>query len=195
MPTARSLAAVLGLAYLSACAVEPRPLSQPSQPRAAGAVQPAPAAVNETADASYDWHGLILVPFGTRLQESPLVLHEVLLFHDAEQGAGGTEDRECYTIESTPPQFVGRQTSDYLLCFDHDRLNRIEASVRLPPDGAASIFAAACARWLKTSAPASQTSGSCDGRDGATGFSARLGSEPEQSAPTLSISLFNVADP
>jgi hypothetical protein len=189
VPTSRSLAAVLGLACLSSCAVPPRPVSPPPLP-----VPPAPSAVNETPDASYDWHGLILVPFGTQLKESPLVLHEVLLFHDAAQGAGGTEDRDCYTIESPPPQFVGRQASDYLLCFDHDRLNRIEATVRLPADGAASIFAAACARWLKTSAPASQTSDSCDGRDGATGFSARLG-EPEQSAPTLSISLFNVADP
>jgi len=190
----RSLAAALGLASLSACAVAPPPPSQPPANRAAGAVQPAPAAVNET-DASYDWHVLILVPFGTLLKESPLTLHEVLLFHDAAQGAGGTEDRDCFTIEGKPPQFVGRQASDYLLCFDHDRLNRVEATVRLPADGAASIFAQACARWLKTSAPATQTSDRCDGRDGATGFSARLGSEPEQPAPTLSISLFNVADP
>jgi hypothetical protein len=191
----RSFVAVLSLACLSACGVAPHSVGEPPQHRVAGAAQPAPAAVDEAPDASYDWHGLILVPFGTRLQESPVPLHEVLLFHDAAQDAAGTEERDCYTIESAPPQFVGRQASDYLLCFDHDRLNRIEATVRLPADGATSIFAAACARWLKTSAPASQTSGSCDGRDGATGFSARFGGEPEQSAPTLSISLFNVADP
>jgi hypothetical protein len=155
-------------------------------------VPPAPAG-DETSDALYDWHGLILVPFGTRLKESPLALHEVLLFNDS--GAAEAADRECYTIDTAPPKFVGRQAGDYLLCFDHDRLNRIEATVRLPAESAASIFAAACARWLKTSAPASQTPNGCDGRDGATGFNARLGGETAQAADTLSISLFNVADP
>ena len=163
------------------------------------------------ADASYDWHGLILAPFGTLLKDSPLALHEVLLFHDAAQGAGGNEDGDCYAIDGAPPPvFAGRRSDDYMMCFDHDRLQRIEASVRLPADGAAAVFAAACAQWLNGSAPEARaitTTDHCDGQEGATGFSARLGADPAQSTPaqstpaqsapaqsalTMTISLFRV---
>jgi hypothetical protein len=95
---------------------------------------------------------------------------------------------------------AGRQPDEYLLCFSHDRLIRIDASVRLPAEGAGALFAAACAEWRGTRAPAGQTPDSCEGRDGVTRFSARLAAvpEPAASAPAaaaLSISLFAAAEP
>ena len=44
-------------------------------------------------DASYDWHGLVLAPFGTLLKESPIALHEVLLFHEEPRGAADVEQQ------------------------------------------------------------------------------------------------------
>jgi hypothetical protein len=85
-----------------------------------------------------------------------------------------------------------------LLCFDHDRLSRIEASVRLSPEDAGTAFAEACARWRANSAapaaPLAAESGSCEGRDGAVAFRARLNGAETQSPDVLSISLFSVAD-
>jgi len=151
-------------------------------------------------DASYDWHGLMLLPFGTLLKDSRLPLHEVLLFQDVAQGGGDTLHQDCYAIDGAPPPFAGRQPDEYLLCFSHDRLIRIDASVRMPAEGAGALFAAACAEWRGTRAPAGQTPDSCEGRDGVTRFSARLAAvpEPAASAPAaavLSISLFAAAEP
>jgi hypothetical protein len=248
-PRLRNVAAALSAAVLCAC------VSSPAPPATGAHSPPPPAVPTETPDASYDWHVLILVPFGTLFKESPIALHDVMQFHDvgaghpaagepgagqpaagvpgaAQPGAGqqaaadpaagvpgagqpaagvpasgapgtshsgasrpgtgpassnGTEDKDCYGIDVAPPQFVGRRPHEYLLCFDHDRLTRIEATVRLPAQTAGSIFAAACARWR---AAVAETEVSCDGRDGATGFSAHLSGEP-----ALSISLFSVAAP
>ena len=112
--------AASSLAALCACAAAPQ----------------APQAIVRT---SYDWHGLLLVPFGTLLKDSPLALHEVLLFHDAARLGSGNEDGDCYGIDAPPPQFAGRRPEDYRLCFDHDRLSRIEAFVQLPADGAGPV--------------------------------------------------------
>ncbi|MGO9515066.1 MAG: hypothetical protein ACLP2F_15695 [Steroidobacteraceae bacterium] len=199
----RTVCAILGVVASTACVSS----SVSPHPPAAAVRPPAPAAAPPAPDASYDWHVLLLVPFGTLLKDSPLALHEVLLFHDPAQDTSRGEDKDCYAIDgASQPQFLGRRPDDYLLCFDQqDRLSRIEASVRLPAESAGAIFAAACALWLKTASPASSAAGSCEGRDGATGFSARLGGEPAagaaaadaaaQSAMTLSISLFSVTDP
>jgi hypothetical protein len=149
-------------------------------------------------DASYDWHGLMLLPFGTLLKDSPLTLHEVLLFEDAAQGGGDAEHQDCYAIAGAPPPFVGHRPDEYLLCFSHDRLSRVDASVRLPGESASALFGAACAQWRGTRAPAGQTPDSCEGGDGMTRFSARLAIEPAPaaSAPAaLSISLFAATEP
>ncbi len=167
---------------LAACATHSVPPTAPPPPAAAG---PPPV--------SYDWHPLVIIPFGTLLQAIPLVLHEVLLFHDTEQPAGG-EEGDCFAISGAPPpQWAGRAPDEYYLCFVHDRLNRVEASVRLPADGEA-VFAAACAQWLGGAERAAPSTDACEGQDGAIGFRARLGAgEPAQSAGTLSISVFSVA--
>ncbi len=146
-------------------------------------------------DAAYDWHGLMLMPFGTLFKDSPLALHEVLLFQDAAQAGGEAEHQDCYAIAGAPPSFAGRRPDEYSLCFSHDRLIRIDASVRLPAESAGPRFAAACAQWRGTPVPAGQTPDSCEGRDGMTGFSARLAPGPAPAAATLSISLFAATEP
>jgi hypothetical protein len=149
-----------------------------------------------TLDASYDWHVLLIAPFGSPLREIPIRLHEVLLFRDEAPGAAGAEDAECYAPDEAAPQFAGRTPDEYLLCFKQDRLSRIQASVRLATAQAPAEFAAACAAWLQKAAPAAGAaagnSGNCEGRDGMIRFSAHLGEEPET---TLSMILDSVPDP
>jgi hypothetical protein len=131
---------------------------------------PPPPAAHEPADASYDWHGLLIAPFGSVLKDIPVALHEVLLFRDDAHGnaAGGnaatgnaatgnaaadaTVDAECYASDAPAPRFVGSIPDEYLLCFKQERLSRIQASVRVGVDRASDIFAVACAGWLKNAA-------------------------------------------
>jgi len=182
-PLVRTGVALSALATLGAC------VSKPVAPQA------------PPAEASYDWHELVLLPFGTLLKDSPLALHEVLVFHAAHRGDNG--DGDCYAIDgAAPPRFAGRRTDDYLLCFVRDRLNRIDATLRLPAQDAGPIFAAACSQWQKNGASAARIDADlCEGRDGAVSFSARLDGEAGQSSPaqaspaqslTLRISLVRV---
>jgi hypothetical protein len=150
-------------------------------------------------DASYDWHVLVIAPFGSVLKDIPVTLHEVLLFRDEAHGAAAADDAECYAPDQAAPPFVGRTPDEYLLCFKQDRLTRIQASVRLTTAQAPGVFAAACAGWLQrasgAAAPApsgSPTPDSCEGREGATHFSARLGEQPETD---LSIVLDSAPNP
>jgi hypothetical protein len=135
--------------------------------------------------ASFDWHALILVPFGTALKDVPLALTEVLLFQDAAHAAGASAQKDCYTVDGvSPPQFLGQRPDDYLLCFEHDRLHRIEASVQLPALRAGQIFAAACRDWqLRAKAVAGAAAAdaavddaaeTCAGSDDVAEFSAAL---------------------
>jgi hypothetical protein len=131
----------------------------------------------------------------------------VLLFRDEASGAAPAEgaaadaaaDAECYAADAPAPKFLGRAPDEYLLCFKQDRLSRIQASVRLPPDQAPGVFAAACAQWLKDAAPP-PAGAACEGRDDAIHFSFRLEEEAGHagSPPAdreLSISLESAANP
>ena len=100
-------------------------------------------------DASYDWHVLVIAPFGSVLKDIPVPLHEVLLFRDEARAAAPADDAECYAPDQTAPQFVGHTPDEYLLCFKQDRLTRIQASVRLGTEQAPEVFAAACTGWLQ----------------------------------------------
>ena len=80
--------------------------------------------------------------------------------------------------------------SQYLLCFKHDRLSRVEATVRLPADEAARIFADACGLWMKKPRP---TTEECAGSRAAVTFAGHFESEPDGSAQ-LTIQL-DAADP
>lgn len=118
---------------------------------------PPPPADQEPADPSYDWHGLLIAPFGSVLKDIPAALHEVLLFRDDAHGSAAADaaavDAECYAADAPAPRFAGRIPEEYLLCFRQDRLSRIQASVRVPAARAPEVFAAACAGWLKNAAP------------------------------------------
>jgi hypothetical protein len=156
---------------------------------------PAPRATSPPAAppaVAYDWHGLLIAPFGSVLKEVPLKLHEVLLFKDDTHGAAPADnmaaEAECYAADAPAPKFLGRSPEEYLLCFRQDRLSRIEASVHLPVDQAAGVFAAACAQWTKDPA-AAPADAACEGRDGGIHFSFRLAEESD-----LSISLDSTPD-
>src|SRR5258707_15717871 len=104
---------------MAACAA---PAPKPAAPLKA----PAPL------DASYDWHVLLVAPFGSVLKDVPLTFHEVLLFRDEAHAASAADELECYAVDGTRPRFIARPPSAYLLCFKQDRLSRVEATVRLP---------------------------------------------------------------
>jgi hypothetical protein len=138
-------------------------------------------------DASYDWHALLIAPFGSVLKDVPLRLHEVLLFREEAHSASPADDPECYAVDGSAPRFVARTPSEYLLCFKHDRLTRVEATVRLPKDESANVFAEACGLWMKNAQAPNAVS--CEGTDGGIAFSAHLDSETDETAAQLTIRL------
>jgi hypothetical protein len=149
---------------------------------------PAPApppAAHELGGDSYDWHGLLIAPFGSVLKDIPVALHEVLLFRDEEHGSAPAADAdtvgaECYAADAPAPRFLGRTADEHVLCFKQDRLFRIQASVHIAAARAADVFAAACADWLKNGAPATQSAGACEGREGDIRIRGRLEEQPER---------------
>jgi len=196
------LGGLLGLA-LAACASAPR--NQPPPPPPAAPPPP-------PLEASYDWHGLLLVPFGSLLKEIPFTLHEVLLFRDATHPAQA-DDAECYAMEQTAPRFVARTPSEYMLCFRHDRLARVQTTVALPRGEAAQILSDACGLWQRNAAagvpaagvpaadqpaadpPGADQRGACVGRDGAIGYAGRLDQEETQGDAPLTVTLEVAAEP
>jgi hypothetical protein len=158
---------------LAACAA---PAPKPAAPR------PAPPPL----DASYDWHGLLVAPFGSVLKDVPLTMHEVLLFRDETHAASSADELECFAVDGTRPRFVARSVSEYLLCFKRDRLSRIEATVRLPTDEATRIFADACGLWLKSGEAVADA---CAGTDGGIAYIGHLDSEPDGSETPMSVQL------
>jgi hypothetical protein len=184
LPHARWLPVAVAV-VLTACAA--------SKPKIASPPPPPPP-----LDASYDWHVLIVAPFGSVLKDIPLALHEVLLFRDEAHNAAPADDPECYALNGAGPRFMARSPTEYLLCFKHDRLSRIEATVRLPQNEAAEIFADACAKWMKTAqaqqAKASESGPACEGLDGSVVFAVHLESMPDEEEALLTVQL-DAADP
>lgn len=165
---------------LAAACATPKPKSPPPPP-------PPPV-----LDASYDWHVLLAAPFGSVLKDIPMSVHEVLVFRDAERAGAPSDDSECYAVNGAAPRFMARSPSLYMLCFKHQRLARIEATVRLPDGQAAQIFADACALWTKNArAPESQ---GCEGADGGTVFAAHIERAPDETDTQLIIQL-DASDP
>lgn len=178
MITAARLPSIAAVLLAAGCASPGTSADRQGRPPPASAV----------TDASYDWHVLLLEPFGVLLKESPLPLHEVLLFHDATNRAD-SDNKDCYAVEGTPPRFLGGRPDHYLLCFDHDRLSRVDAAVRLAAGEAPQVFARACALWLKDTATSLGGGTACEGRDGSIAFSARLLLLPGDPAATVSMTL------
>jgi hypothetical protein len=173
-------AAAAALLLAGCASTSPKPASPPP---------PKPAA---PLDASYDWHVLVTAPFGTLLKEFPLAVHEVLLFKDEAPGAPASDDAECYAVDGAAPRFVDHKPETYLLCFAHDRLSRIEATVALPKSQAAQIFADACSLWMKRAPPSSSAAGgagACQGSTDSIGFSGNLEEPSDDADALLSIKL------
>jgi hypothetical protein len=190
-------AATLGLLLLAACASPPprdavRPAPVPATTRAATPLVAA-AQNDPAANASFDWHPLVIAPFGTRLVDSPIRLHEVLLFREQSHGPAEIESKDCYAVNGVPPTFVGRAPDEYLICFEHDRLDRIDVSVRFAADDAARIFGRACALWLGNAQPVTKADDACEGRDGDIAFSARLAAVPGENTAELLMTLSDAA--
>ena len=149
-------------------------------------------------DASYDWHALLAAPFGSYLKDVPLTVHEVLLFRDAAGGAGSVDEPECYALDGEPPRFLARYPEEYLLCYLHDRLSRVEASVRLPRAEAAQTLRDACGLWTKNAqihSPPTPGADGCSGADGGVQFNGRLEDDGERSESLLIVRLEAPAAP
>jgi hypothetical protein len=136
-------------------------------------------------DASYDWHVLLIAPFGSVLKDIPATLHEVLLFRD-ERSAAAADELECYAVDGKLPRFAARATAEYLLCLKHDRLSRIEATVWVPAEEAVKIFADACGLWAKSGQTAAE---GCAGTDRGVAYSGHLDSEPKGSETAMTVQL------
>jgi hypothetical protein len=155
---------------------------------------PAPmAALNAVPAVSHDFNPLVLAPFGTAFKDVPVPLTEVLVFHQPGAARAG-EDADCFR-PNVVVAFLGRAPAEHLLCFDHDRLGRIEASVVLPVAEAPDLFAAACADWRRGNPPDALEPNACEGRQGDIAFSARRTDGPEAAAATVSITLTAVTPP
>src|SRR5260221_3395593 len=176
--------AATGLLMLAACA-SPLPKNHPPE---AG-----PAQNDAAANASFDWHPLVVAPFGTKFVDSPIRLHEVLLFREQSHEPAEIESKDCYAVDGTPPTFVGQTPDEYLMCFEHDRLERIEASVQFTADDAARDFERACALWLGNAQPLTKADDACEGRDGDIAFGARLAPVPGENTAELLMTLSDAA--
>ena len=176
-------AAVASAAWLEGCAA-----TAPARGSVPTALPPAaPPAV------SHDFGPLVLAPFGTAFKDVPVPLTEVLVFHQPDAGRT-SEDADCFR-PNVVVSFLGRAPTDHLLCFDHDRLNRIEASVALPAAEAPALFAAACADWRRGNPPTALEPDACEGRQGDIAVSARRTDGPDSAAATVSITLIAVSPP
>jgi hypothetical protein len=120
-------------------------------------------------------------------------LTEVLVFQQAD-ARRASEDADCFR-PSVVVSFLGRAATDHLLCFDHDRLKRIEASVVLPAAEAPALFAAACADWRRSNPAAALEPDACEGSQGDIAFSAHRTDGPESGTATVSITLMGVSPP
>jgi hypothetical protein len=167
---------LLVICILAACAGRPAAEAPPVHGQAVSAPVAAPL------DPSYDWRGLVLMPFGTLLKESPVALHEVLLFHDEARANSAEFGKDCFTVEGKP-RLADHEVQEFLLCFAHDRLDRIEASALMKSGEGPTVLARACALWLQNAAPAAGAVG-CEGHDGNIAFSAHLGGVPSDGGDT-----------
>ena len=181
---ARYAAPAAAVLLMTACAA--------SKPR----IEPPPPAP-QPLDASYDWHVLLVAPFGSVLKDVPLALHEVLLFRDSAAGAPAGDEPECYAVNGSAPRFIGREPSEYLLCFKHGRLSRIEATVRLPAAETDRTLGEACGLWMKSAQAQPKTEAPnitvCEGVDGNIAFAADVDKGPDETNLTIQLDATDLA--
>jgi hypothetical protein len=221
MAQARRLSRALGAAGIAAAAATAASAAWvsgcASSAPAHGSVPTAATAAPAPPLISHDFSGLVLAPFGTPFKDVSVPLTEVLVFHQAD-GARIRDEGDCFR-PNVVVSFLGRAATDHLLCFDHDRLERIEAAVALPAAEAPALFAAACADWQRgaaatggvgANAGAAGTAGAavnaaaaataqgpdaCEGRQQDIAFSAHRAEGPDPDAATVSITLVSASPP
>jgi hypothetical protein len=195
-PLARAAGVVLVLSASAACApLQPHAPAVAAAPVAALTAAALPSAA-QPADESYDWRGLVPAPLGTEFASLHAGLHEVLSFHDAAAGAppDALEAYDCYRSNAAGPRFVGRATTDYLWCFQHDRLTRIAAVVRLPSTDAPAAFTRYCDAWIAHADEPDRSPEHCAGRDGELAFDAHLLAPGADSTSELTIAVYRPAE-
>jgi hypothetical protein len=160
---------------------------------AQAAVAQAAVSTGSTTAASHDFRALLPAPFGTVFKDVPVPLTEVLVFHQPD-ARRTSEDADCFRPDVVV-SFLGRAPTDHLLCFDHDRLRRIEASVALPAAEAPALFAAACADWRRDNPTTAPEADACEGRQADIAFSARRTQDSDPATATVSITLVAVPPP
>ena len=193
MAQARRLSRALGAAGLAAASVSSATWLSGCAASAPGrGSAPSPAVPAAPPVVSHDFSGLVLVPFGTAFKDVSVSLTEVLVFHQAD-GGQAREDGDCFR-PNVVVSFLGRAPTDHLLCFDHDRLRKVEAAVALPAAEAPALFAAACAEWQRGAAT-EQGADACEGELQDIGFSAHRSEGPDPDAATLSITLVSASAP
>jgi len=189
-----SLAAMIGLAWVSACA------SGPPRPATAGA-PPGPAT------AVPDWQEIPVAPLGTTIAAMHPGLHEILYFQsprsadgsadgsaDAPAGAGDVgAATDCYRANGPLPSVLNHASEDYVLCFLHDRLARVEAVLNLPAAEARALEQRLCEAWLPGSLASVSGDDVCGGRRGAAAFRVLLRSLKSDSGAALSIVVYTAA--
>lgn len=203
------------LAALAACAATPAvrhaaagPLAGNSaavgtavNAAATGGSGDAPAAA--ARDPAEDWRALLPALLDTALQDLHLELHELVYFRDDGSGAAdatadpaaapatSAESEDCYAVGGPAPRFLGRVTERYALCFRHDRLDRVQATVRFDADDdAAVLFQRYCAAW----GAAADAAARCAGGDDTRRFEARLEAPDGESATLLTIVVYKPRD-
>jgi hypothetical protein len=163
---------------------------------------PAGAPKRPIISASHeDWRALIPAPFGSGLTQVQFPLKEVILFQGDAHGAAATpaagaqaasDDQECYSKSGGAFAFRGAETEDYVLCFFHERLFRVEAALRLPQEASEETFGQWCDDWLSGLTEVSRDAERCEGRDKDTQFSATLAYESELSGPLITVLIYDI---
>jgi hypothetical protein len=196
MAQARRLSRALGAAGLAAASVSSAAWlggCAASAPGLRAAPARAPSPPPAPPGASHDFSGLILAPFGTAFQDVSVRLTEVLVFHPADD-AHVREDGDCFRPEVVV-SFLGHAPTDHLLCFNHGRLQKIEAAVVVPAAEAPALFAAACADWQQGAAASAIEADACEGRQQDIAFSASRTQGSDLDEATVSITLVPASSP
>jgi hypothetical protein len=160
-----ALAVLICLASASACTDVPAPHAAAGP--AGTAITPSPAVA--------DWRDIPIAPLGTELAVLHSGLHEILYFQDTQQAAEPPPPGEpglaadCYRANGPLPRVLNRGTRDYVLCFVHDRLARVEAVLDLPAAEAHTLEQRLCDAWVPGSL-GTRSEESCSGRAGEAAF-------------------------
>lgn len=123
---------------------------------------------------------------GSTVAQVPFALKEVLLFQ-GESGDGDAGEGECYAAAEPRLRLRGILAEDHVMCFQHDRLVRAEAVLRLPRDVSTDTFPRWCEEWVAGLADVERAAEHCAGREGDTSFDAVLSYDTELAGPQLKV--------